>query len=117
MKKEKYLVNSLYAPNKDILNTQTKQFFEDTMYQEFDHILYAGYYNIAFNHKVDTCGYIHVNNPNLRQYIKSRISMNKLTDIWRESNTSTRAFTFNKKKQDANRTNAWQDYFLVSKST
>ena len=39
-------------------NDQTKQFFEDvfddSMYHEYEHIVYAGYFNVALNHKIYT---------------------------------------------------------------
>ena len=39
--------------------TQSRQFFEqvfnDGMYHEYDHVIYARDYNIALNHDIDTC--------------------------------------------------------------
>ena len=67
MKDKKYLLNCLYVPNEDMRETlQHAQFYEevfdDRMYGDFNHILYAGDYNVALNYDLDTCGYLNINN-------------------------------------------------------
>ena len=68
--------------------------------------------NVALKHEVNTSGYLNVNNPNSRQYITRQSAMNELMGIWRERNTETRAFMFDK-KQTTNRTKARLDYLLI----
>ena len=40
-----------------------KEVFDDSNHHEFDHVIYSGDYNNVLNHKVDTSGYLHINNP------------------------------------------------------
>ena len=75
------------------------------MYHQYEHVIYVRDNNVTLNHELDTCGYLYVNNPNSREYVKSCIVTNQLTDIWRERNKSTRAYTFDK-KQTTNGTKA-----------
>ena len=57
------------------------------------HIIYAVDYNLALNHEMNTCGYLHVNKPHSRKYIKGHIATNELTYIWRERNRNMRTYT------------------------
>ena len=61
-------------------------------------------------------GYINVNNPIIRRYIKSRMTMNNLTDVWRQRNPKIRESTFDK-MQAKNRTKAQLDHFLISRKS
>ena len=65
---------------------------------------------------MDTCGYLHMNNPTSRQLIKTWMATNNLADVWRERNPEKKEFMFDK-HQSRNRTKARLDYFLVSKNT
>ena len=77
---ERYLINCINAPNDDSKNDDTKKFFknifDDTSYDEYQHILYTGDFNVALNNDIDSSGFLHVNNSLSRQYIKSRITSN-----------------------------------------
>ena len=101
MKGEKYWIRH-YSLNEDIPYDYSKKFSEEVFYNsrylEFDHIIYSGYYNVALNDDVDTSGYLHVNNPNSGQYIKSQMATNQLMVIWRKKNRGTRAFIVIKNK-------------------
>ena len=104
--KLKYLVKCLYAPNKDLItgdmnNENTiffKSIFDDSNNMEYGHCVMAGDYNVALKHEIDTNGYLHINNPSSRQYMKMRIATNDLTDIWRDRNPEKRVFTFDSKE-------------------
>ena len=63
-----------------------KSILDDSNYMEYEHCVMAGDYNVALKHEIDTNGYLHVNNPSSRQYMKLRIATNDLTDIWRDRN-------------------------------
>ena len=54
---------------------------DDSYFHDYNHIMYTGDYNVALNHELDTSRYLHVNNPQSRQYIKSGMSTNELIDI------------------------------------
>ena len=90
--------------------------FDDNEYCNYDHIIYAGDYNVPLDHEADIVGYLHVNNHIARKYIKGRMVTNELLDIWCVRNKGVKAFTFDK-KQTSNRTKARLDYFLISQTT
>ena len=102
-----YVVKCLYTPNKDSVpgddnNENTvffKSIFDNMNDMDYDHCVMAGDYNVALNHDMDTNGYLHVNNPSSRQYVKTRITTNDLTVIWRDRNPDKREFTFDKQQQ------------------
>ena len=114
---EKYLMNLLYAPNED---KESRVFlesvFQDSDYDSFDHIIYAGDWNVSLNHKLDKTGYLHTNNNETHKHIKSRMITNELADVWRIRNDGVRAYTFDK-KQTTNCTKARLDYFLTTQNT
>ena len=74
-----------------------KDVFDDSYLHEYNHVMYAGDFNIALNHELDTSDYLDVNNPQSRQHIKSRIATNELIDIGQEKITGRKAFIFGKK--------------------
>ena len=43
--------------------------FDDTNEEEFTHKITVGDFNVALNHDYDTSGYLHINNPNSREYL------------------------------------------------
>ena len=111
----------MYAPNKDSSeNNESETFFraifDESKDNNFQHIINTGDYNVAPDHDMDTAGYLHNNNPFLRQCIRSRMMTNEITDIWRDKHPTTRSFTFDK-LQKRNRTKARLDYFLIAKNT
>ena len=71
---------------------------------------------MALEHEKDTSGYLNINNPTSRIYIKTRMIMNNIVGIWQERNPGKREFTFDK-KQKRNCTKASLDYFLLSKNS
>ena len=77
-------MNIIYFPNED---KDTRTFLESVFqyndYDSFNHIMYAGDWNIPLNHELDTSGYLHTNNNESNRYIKSRIVTNDLVDVWR----------------------------------
>ena len=77
-------MNLCYAPNED---KESRAFlesvFQDSDYDSFQHIIYAGDWNVPLNHELDTSGYLHTYNNEAGKYIKSRMVTNKLADVWR----------------------------------
>ena len=92
--KQRYLIKCIYAPNKDSMeydeNNESNKFFKEVIKDngdmEYEHIIMAGDFKVAPNHAEDTSGYLHVNNPNTRKFLKTQIALNNLTDIWRNRN-------------------------------
>ena len=64
--------------------------FNDKLFQKHDHVWYAGYFNVALSHDVDTDGYTWVNNPNARHFVKTQILAYNITDVWCIKNTNER---------------------------
>ena len=73
----------------------------------------AGDFNVASDPNKDTLGYLHINNPNSRQFIKRMKSLCMLTDDFRHKNPDVRRYTFSK-GQARNYTKARLDYFLIN---
>ena len=57
-----------------------------------------GDFNVAPDHKMDTSGYLHVNNPNSRQFLDKMIPLNMMTDVFRHKHPDLRKYTFHKKQ-------------------
>ena len=70
--------------------------FYDGQDSNVQHTINVGDYNVAPVHNMDTAGYLHINNTISRQYIRSKMTTNKLTYIWRDRAPTTRSFTFDK---------------------
>ena len=70
---------------------------------------------MAPDHNMDTAGYLHVNNPNTRNFLDRMIPLCNMTDIWRQKNPQARQFTFFK-RQTNHYTRARLDYFLLNES-
>ena len=73
----------------------------------------AGDFNVAPDPNKDTLGFLHINNPNSRQFIKRMKSLNMLTDVFRHKHPELRQYTFSK-KQTKNYTRSRLDYFLIN---
>ena len=71
--------------------------FDDSNEDQFTHKLTVGDYNVALNHAADTLGYLHINNPNSRDYLTRKIDLCNMVDIWRLKNPNCKQYTFNKK--------------------
>ena len=84
--------------------------------ERFNHRIIAGDYNVAIRHNEDTSGYLHVDNPNTRDFLTRQASRSNLVDIWRIRNPDVRQYTFHK-RQARNYTKARLDYFLVSENS
>ena len=68
----------LYAPNEDMSKGEVdnlsskffKSMFNDETEESFDIKTNVGDFNVAPDHNMDTAGYLHVNNPNMRIFKK-----------------------------------------------
>ena len=76
-------------------NTFFKEVFDDSN-EKFTHKVTVGDFNVALNYNNDSLGYLHMNNPNSRDYLTRKIDLCNLVDIWRLRNPSSR-HTFSKK--------------------
>ena len=83
---------------------------DDTGEEKYSHRITIGDYNVALNHDLDTSGYLHINNPNTREYVTRQANLINLIDIWRIRNPNSREYTFHK-KQAKNFTRARLDFF------
>merc|ERR1712239_63499 len=114
-KEETRAILALYAPN-----TTNLQFFHTLFQAEHDHssehVLFAGDWNVSLSQTLDTSGYLHQNNVQNRDFIKSKMTELQLNDIWRDRNPHATNFTF-MKKQARNTTKARLDFFLASPPT
>ena len=118
------LIKCLYAPNEDmskggddnLSNKFFKSVFNDENEESFDIKTIVGVFNVAIDHNMDTAGYLHVNNPNTRDFLSRMVPLCNMTDIWRQKNPNARQFTFFK-RQTNNYTRARLDYFLLNDSS
>ena len=53
----------------------SKEVFDDSNEDKFTHKVTIGDFNVAINHTNDTLGYLHVNNPNSRDYLTRKIDL------------------------------------------
>ena len=70
--------------------------FDDSGDDGYDVVLMAGDFNIAPDPNKDTLGYLHVNNPNSRNFMERMKSLCMLTEVFRHRNPDTRKYTFSK---------------------
>ena len=104
VKNESVLVKCIYAPNTDMNLTSPdnegkiffQKVFEDTNENNYTHKITLGDFNVC--HTYDTSGYLHINNPNSRDYLARNIAKCNLVDIWRDKNPKNRQYTFGKKQ-------------------
>ena len=69
-KGKKFALGALYAPNeKDIIFFKT--LFKTQLDTEIDHTIYLGDWNIALSQQMDTQGYLHKNNTQSRDFVRS----------------------------------------------
>merc|ERR1711867_142703 len=73
----------------------------------------AGDFNIAPDPNKETLGYLHIKNPNSRNFIERMKSLCMLTDVFRHKHPDRRKYTFSK-GQARNYTKARLDYFLLN---
>ena len=90
-----------------------REVFGDRNDNDYDVIIMAGDFNVAPDPNRDTHGYLHINNPNSRLFIKRMISLNILTDVFRHKHPDLRKCTVSK-GQARNYTKAWLDYCLIN---
>ena len=119
----KILIKCCYAPNDDCPaidseneNNSSRFFrevFDDSNDDGYDVIMMAGDFNVAPDPNKDTLGYLHVNNPNSRNFIERMKALCMLTDVFRHKNPDVRRYTFSK-GQAKNHTKARLDYFLLN---
>ena len=87
--------------------------FDDSNDADYDVVMMAGDFNVAPDPNKDTLGYLHVNNPNSRNFIERMKSLCMLTDVFRHKHPDARKYTFSK-GQAKNYTKARLDYFLLN---
>ena len=102
----KILIKCVYAPNDDqpaidseCENNSSRFFrevFDNSGDDEYDVVLMAGDFNVAPDPNKDTLGYLHVNNPNSRNFIERMKALCMLTDVFRHRNPDVRKYTFSK---------------------
>ena len=66
-----------------IRNTFFKTVFYHSLDSDYDVTLMVGDFNVAPHHNMDTMGYLHIDNPNSRQFIERMKSLNMLTEVFR----------------------------------
>ena len=85
-KDQTVLIRCLYAPNDDSNpnddnNNSTKffkQVMDDTGEENHAHRMITGDYNVAPKPDIDTSGYLHVNNPNTREFLTRQANLSNL---------------------------------------
>ena len=97
-----------YAPNKDMTPLESesennsdkffKTIFDDKNDIDYDVTIMVGDFNVAPDQNKDTPGYLHVNNPNTRQFIERMKSLNKLTDAYRHKHRDLTQYSLNKRR-------------------
>ena len=90
-----------------------KTVFDDSLDLDYDVRITVGDYNVAPDHKMDTSGYLHINNPNSRKLLDRIIPLNMMTNVFRHKHPDLRQYTFHK-KQTKNCTRARLDYFPMN---
>ena len=63
-----------------------KEVLDDSEEDKYTHKITLGDFNVALNHMNNTSGYLHINNPNSREYLTRHVELCNLTDIWRLKN-------------------------------
>ena len=81
---KKNLMEGLYGPN-----TDSPSFFSEVAFNKIidwrpDYSIFAGDYNVVLDPKIDTKNYLHINNPQAMQELKTQMQNYNLVDIWRE---------------------------------
>ena len=84
---------------------------EDIGEEKYNHRMITRDYNVALKHDIDTSGYLHVNNPNTREFVMRQANLSNLI-----RNPDSRQYTFHK-RQAKNYTKPRLDYFLVSENS
>ena len=98
------------------VQSSSTQIMDNTGEEKYNHRMITGDYNVALKHDIDTSGYLHVNNPNTREFLTKQAHLSNLIDIWRVRNPNSRQYTFHK-RQAKNYTRARLDYYLVSENS
>ena len=81
VKNESVVVKCIYAPNIDMnmtgLENESRAFFKEVFdnsdEDKYRHKITLGDFNEALNHMNDTSQYLHINNPNSREYLTRQI--------------------------------------------
>ena len=84
-KGERFSLGALYAPNEKDINF-FKTLFKTQLDTDVDHTIYLGDWNISLSQQMDTNGYLHENNTQNRDFVKSKIIEYDLRDVWRDRN-------------------------------
>ena len=87
------------------MNVFFQTVMDDTDEDKYVHKFIVGDYNIALNPDLDISGYLHINNPNSRDFPTRKIYLCNLFDVWKNRNPNCTQYTFNK-QQTKNNTKA-----------
>ena len=104
---------NIYGPNEDSPNFFIKIIEQIENIDPITHIL-GGDWNITLNPSLDRFGNSKDYNAKSRQVLLSWMDENKLIDIWRKKNPTTRRYTLIRKKPHPHGSRL--DYFLISES-
>ena len=101
---------TIFGPNSD--NPHFFQNIQDVLEQNNANysIVYGDFY-VVLNPKLDTCNYLHMNNPKACIAVQNMINIEHLIDIIRQNFLLTRRYTWQKRNPIKQ---ACLDYFLIS---
>ena len=109
------LFTALYGPNVDDPEFYKNKVFNLIDEWEPDFAVHGGDWNMVLNQNLDTKNYLHENNKNAKNEVKSKMEYFSLIDVWRELNPTLKTFTWTGKSTKPAKL-ARLDFFLVSNS-
>ena len=110
---KKILLEGIYGPNSDEPSFYSELAFKKITDWAPEFSIFAGDFNLVLDPNIDTKNYLHTNNPQAMQEVKSQMQTFNLVDIWRELHPNERTYTW--QKFNANKQSRL-DFFLVSSS-
>ena len=110
---KRLLLEGLYGPNSDEPAFYSELAFKKILDWAPEYSIFAGDFNLVLDPNIDTKNYLHINNPNAMDELKSKMQTFNLIDIWRELHPSDRTYTW--QKYNANKCSRL-DFFLISSS-
>lgn len=90
---QKYIILALYSRWKDDINFFEKV-FDDDLTDNTDMVSYAGDWNISLSQFMDASGYLHEISIKNQEFLKEKMTLIELTDIWRMRNESRFDYTW-----------------------
>ena len=109
------LFTALYGPNVDDPEFYKNKVFNLIDEWEPDFAVHGGDWNMVLNQNLDTKNYLHENNKNAKNEVKSKMEYFSLIDVWRELNPTLRTYSWTGKSTKPAKL-ARLDFFLVSNS-